>query len=407
MPSLDELQYKEVEPELFPNFGKETENLGPSPYAYTSTEGPSYIAPQDRPKPLQPSGIFKNEYGKHGRDISPLLGVEYSDDVQVADFVNTLLDESATEEARAKAREILRDIAIEASRKGVIVFRHQHKLTVQNQKDLTDQLGLLAGRPKQNGLHIHPRAPRGGIIGEDGLIDPHVYLVTSTTKPQTYGINRNAGAYGSSAWHTDLAYEPVIASYSALKIFQRPADGSGGDTVFANGYALYERLSKPFQNFLKGLTGIHNLLTLPGENYGSYTGARGAPENSGSEYEAAHPIIRTNPVTGWNSLFAAGYHFDRFKELNPIESQNIVNFLHDTLVHSHDLQIRLSWESDSDLVVWDNRSSFHTATSDFKGSRRGVRTTTVGERPYFDENGGLQSEAIYKEIEESIGPLNA
>lgn len=65
--------------------------------------------------------MFKSEFGKYGRDISPLLGVDYSDDVQVADFITTFLDKSATPEARKKAEDIIRDIAIQVSRK-VLLF---------------------------------------------------------------------------------------------------------------------------------------------------------------------------------------------------------------------------------------------------------------------------------------------
>jgi len=33
---------------------------------------------------------------------------------------------------------------------------------------------------------------------------------------------------------------------------------------------------------------------------------RGSPENTGLDFKAVHPVVRTNPVTGWKSLFAIG-----------------------------------------------------------------------------------------------------
>lgn len=37
-----------------------------------------------------------------------------------------------------------------------------------------------------------------------------------------------------------------------------------------------------------------------------YTEARGHPENTGNPLKAVHPVIRTNPVTGWKSVFSIG-----------------------------------------------------------------------------------------------------
>lgn len=412
MPALDELVFKEYTPEVFPNYGKKV-NSGPSPYANSINDGPSYIPPQERSKPLVPSGVFKAEYNKYGKDISPLLGVEYNDNVQVADFITAYLDKESSPETRQKAEKIIRDIAIEISRKGVVVFRHQHKLSVQNQKDFINQLGALAGRPKGNGLHIHPRTPAGGILGNDGKIDPDIILISSLVDSPAnnpYGKRINGGAWASSGWHTDVSFEPVPASYSALRIVQRPDEASGGDTLYANGYALYERFSKPFQKFLEGLTGTYSQPAF--EKLGKdndfllYSEPRGAPENTGDNLTASHPIVRTNPVTGWKSLFGVGHHFDHFNELSAIESQKLTEFIQDTLFNSHDLQVRISWTSDNDLVIWDNRSAFHSATRDYRGVRRGVRAVSVGERPYLDAESGVQSEAIYKEIEEKTGALN-
>ncbi|VVT57970.1 uncharacterized protein SAPINGB_P005972 [Magnusiomyces paraingens] len=406
MPALDELRFEEFDSKYFPKL----EHIsGPSPYAHTPTEGPSYIPPEDRQKPLTSSGTYKKEYGKFGKDISPLLGVEYTEDVQIADFIDTLLNAHSSEEQREKAANLIRDIAIEISRKGVVVFRNQHKLTVQKQKDFTNQLGLLTGKPKDNGLHIHPRAPAGGLIGEDGLIDPEIFYVSSTLD-RRQGKLRRITTFPSIAWHSDITFEPVPADYSALKIVQQPEEGSGGDTLFANGYALYERFSEPYRKFLEGLKGTY---AQPGfeelgkaNNFLLYSQPRGAPENIGDRLTSTHPLVRTNPVTGWKSLYAVGVHFAQINDLTPIEAARVKAFINDTLVNSHDLQIRVSWNGVNDIAFFDNRSAYHTATLDYLGTRRGIRTISIGERPYFDENSGLQSEAIYDELAEKIGNLS-
>lgn len=400
MPALDDLDFKEFDPKYFPEV---KEISGPSPYAHTITKGPSYLSPESRiAKPLEPSGEWAKEFGKYGQDITPLLGVEYSSDVQLADLIDDILKSDVDPKAKEKAQNQIRDLAIEISRKGVVVFRNQHKLTVQNQKDLTQQLGLLTGKPEKNGLHIHPRAPAGGLIGENGLIDPEIYYVVSSFDryQHDYGYRKNEPRYPSIGWHSDVTFEPVPADYSALKIVEQPKDGSGGATLFANGYALYERFSEPYQAFLEGLTGTY---TQPAfndfgkkNNFALYSEERGAPENIGDQLESTHPIVRTNPVTGWKSLYAVGLHFDKINELTGIESKKVQGFINETLIHSHDLQIRVDWKGVNDIAFFDNRSTYHSATFDYIGSRKGIRTISIGERPYLDKNSGVQSDSFNK-----------
>jgi hypothetical protein len=66
------------------------------------------------------------------------------------------------------------------------------------------------------------------------------------------------------------------------------------------------------------------------------------------------------------------------------------------LIDNHDLQVRFRWQGEGDLAVWDNRSTFHTATYDIEGQgeRYGVRTVSVGEAPYFDPESRGRREAL-------------
>lgn len=47
-------------------------------------------------------------------------------------------------------------------------------------------------------------------------------------------------------------------------------------------------------------------------------------------------------------------------------------------------------------AIWDNRSTFHTATGDYAGlgDRFGVRAVGVGETPYFDPNSKSRREEL-------------
>lgn len=90
-------------------------------------------------------------------------------------------------------------------------------------------------------------------------------------------------------------------------------------------------------------------------NFELYSAERGAPENVGSDLIAIHPVIRTNPVTGWKSVFAVGHHCKRINEVSQAESDHLLNWFIQLIVENHDLQVRHRWESPNDLAIWDNR----------------------------------------------------
>jgi alpha-ketoglutarate-dependent taurine dioxygenase len=71
------------------------------------------------------------------------------------------------------------------------------------------------------------------------------------------------------------------------------------------------------------------------------------------------------------------------------------------ITDNQDLQVRLRWQNENDLVIWDNRSVYHIATPDYlddPGSERtGQRAVSLGERPYFDPSSLSRRKALDKE----------
>ncbi|KAI9333224.1 alpha-ketoglutarate-dependent sulfonate dioxygenase, partial [Zopfochytrium polystomum] len=111
---------------------------------------------------------------------------------------------------------------------------------------------------------------------------------------------------------------------------------------------------------------------------------RGAPENAGDSLQAVHPLIRTNPVTGWKGVYAVRGFTRQINELSKDESDAVLQYLFRLNAENHDLQVRFKW-SKNDAAIWDNRSSVHSATSDYGEELRvGDRVVSLGERPYFD-----------------------
>jgi alpha-ketoglutarate-dependent taurine dioxygenase len=125
------------------------------------------------------------------------------------------------------------------------------------------------------------------------------------------------------------------------------------DTLWASAYELYDRLSTPYQRFFEGLTATY---AQPGfaesakvNGFELYSKARGAPENVGAHLEAVHPVVRTNPVTGWKSLYAVGHHVDRINDLTDVESRDALNWFLRLITENQDLQVRHRWQNANDL----------------------------------------------------------
>lgn len=143
---------------------------------------------------------------------------------------------------------------------------------------------------------------------------------------------------GKEQWHSDITFEPVPSDYALLRLTQLPSTGGGrypisttillltdADTLWASGYEVYDRISAPYQRFLEGLTATY---AQPGFNKAAeqngfklYSEPRGAPENVGEVLEAVHPVVRTNPVTGWKSIFALGHHVQSINDVTEEESK--------------------------------------------------------------------------------------
>ncbi|KKA27271.1 hypothetical protein TD95_004095, partial [Thielaviopsis punctulata] len=287
-------------------------------------------------EPLRLSGAL-DKY--EAFDVTPIIGREYVN-VDLAELLNA-----------PNSDELLRDLAITISQRGVVFFRKQDNLTNDLQKQLVQRLGELTGKPENSKLHIHPI--HNSISGDD--VDNQISVISSAQAKKlglALGLNQNNTQSLRKQWHSDITFEPVPSDYTLLRMTQLPVTG-----------------------------GVKN-------NFPIYTAERGAPENVGELLEAVHPVIRTNPVTGWKSVFAVGSHVAHINGLTSEESRHFLDWFVQLVVENHDLQVRHKWHNVNDVAIWDNRSVYHAATPDYVfqglGERSGSRTVGLGERPYLD-----------------------
>ena len=244
--------------------------------------------------PLKSSGSLD---AHESIDITPVIGTEYP----TANLVEWLQSPNADT--------LLRDLAIKISERGVVFFRAQDNLTNDLQKVLIQRLGELTGKPSTSTLHIHPVLNSERELGGE---DPEISTISSVQHKKYYRKpspeELSPKKQNTAQWHADISFEPVPADYTSLRLTQLPK--TGGDTLWASGYEIYDRISEPYQKFLETLTatfaqqGFNDVAKRSG--FELYDKPRGAPENVGSELKAIHPVVRTNPVTGWKSIFPVG-----------------------------------------------------------------------------------------------------
>ncbi|KAF5584013.1 taurine dioxygenase [Fusarium pseudocircinatum] len=295
----------------------------------------------------------------------------------------------------------LRDLAVLVSQRGVVFFRNQD-LNIDDQKYLGQKLGELTGKPQTSKLHRHAlsNSKRGIAVDENGRLDDEVSVISSEQNRKFYNekwssLSKNLAGEG---WHADITFENIPSDYAILKIIQPPQD-VGGDTLWASGYELYDRLSPPFKKLAENLTATHhqpNFVRVK-ETFGEdlIDDYRGAPENTGLDFKAEHPVVRTNPVTGWKSLFAVGHQLSagHINGVSHTESEILKTYFRQLITENHDLQVRFRWGK-NDLAIWDNRSVFHTATNDYVGKRQGNRVVSLGEKPFYDPASQSRREAL-------------
>ncbi|CAG7930847.1 unnamed protein product [Penicillium olsonii] len=316
-------------------------------------------------------------------DVTPVIGREFPN-ASLKDFLRA-----------PNSDDLLRELSLTISQRGVVFFRKQDGLDDDLQKELVQRLGELSGKPSTSGLHIHPVVNSGR---DESVKDDEISVISSVQRKRLYTDRNDRKQSSRREWHSDITFEPIPSDYTLLRLTELPK--TGGDTLWASGYEVYDRISKPYQQFLETLTATYAQPRFneiaKNNDFKVHPGPRGAPENVGEELRAEHPVIRTNPVTGWKSVFAVGAHVQKINDLSEEESRHLLQWFVTLIVENHDLQVRLRWQNPNDLAIWDNRSVYHAATWDYEdqGPRTGHRAVGLGERPYLDPKSIGRREAL-------------
>jgi taurine dioxygenase len=192
-------------------------------------------------------------------------------------------------------------------------------------------------------LAIHPSLP--SIDGSDGIVE--IADPTELTR----------------VWHQDVTHLEHPPSVSI--VVAREVPSVGGDTMWANQYAAYERLSPGLRETVAGLYAVHE-------------GRVGDDEVAA----AIHPVVATHLRTRRKALFVNASYTTRLDGWTAEESEPVLALLYRAAVRD-DLTCRHRWTA-GDLVVWDNRATQHCTVGDTApGERRRLhRVAVAGDIPH-------------------------
>jgi taurine dioxygenase len=177
---------------------------------------------------------------------------------------------------------------------------------------------------------------------------------------------------GEMMFHHDMIHSDMPDKATLLYSVEIPS--TGGNTLFASGYAAYDTLDRAVRDKLDGRIAIHHY------NYGSTQ--KGDGKGTEAFGQNQHPAFRTNEDTGRkavyvNRLMTVGIEGMPQEEAGPLLNAVFDHAEKPEFVYEHVWRV-------GDLMLWDNRCSSHART-DFPSTERRLmlRTTVKGAvKPY-------------------------
>lgn len=234
----------------------------------------------------------------------------------------------------------------------VVFFRNQHQITDQSQRDFARNFGEIVSHP----------------------------TVAAQEEPTILELHSHRGGRANS-WHTDVTFDLRPPKLSILRAVTLP--DLGGDTVWANRVAAYDRLPSNLKALAEKLWAVHgndfDYAASRVELLHDETSKKYRRQYAAQVIKTEHPVVRVHPDTGERSLLL-GHYAQRFVNCNTFESDRLYEIFQ---AHITRLENTIRWRwAPGDAAMWDNRSTQHYAINDY-GDRTRVmrRVTIVGDVP--------------------------
>ncbi len=236
---------------------------------------------------------------------------------------------------------------------GMIVLRDQD-IQSEDQIRFCDAIGGTATRGK-------PAHQRSG--DSDASYGGAVHLVTNLTED-----GKPLGSFGDGeVWfHHDGSFKEI--PYAATVLYGLAVTSTGGETVFANMYLAYDRLSGEMKQRLDGLSALNIY------DYAT-TGRVNLDQDISGINHWVHPMVIRHPDTGRKALFISPLITARIEDIAPNESDALLAELFE-FVDDAEIQFEHKWRV-GDLAMMDNRCMTHARREFPAGEPRMLRRTMV------------------------------
>jgi alpha-ketoglutarate-dependent taurine dioxygenase len=158
-------------------------------------------------------------------------------------------------------------------------------------------------------------------------------------------------------FHTDDSYAESPAAATVLHARALPPSG-GGDTCFLDMRAALRSLEPDLRARLIGLRAVHAY-----NNCGAFPPRAAATGPLEALVEVSHPIVRAHPISGEPALYFDLDRATRIVGMPQAEGRALLQHLQDHAERAAPLYAH-RWR-DHDVLIWDNASVQHRASSDF------------------------------------------
>ena len=248
---------------------------------------------------------------------------------------------------------------------GILDAWHEHSVLRFRGNDLDDD-ALVSFSSRFGKLDNAPLGPRGKLFNESR---PEIAVLSNIVVD-----GKPIGGLGNSelVWHQDMTYEELPPKASLLYGIEVPE--SGGNTSFYSLYRAYDAMPKALANRIEGLTCKHDATrTSAGTLRAGFEESYTNEDRPG----AVHPLIIRHPATGRKALYLGRRPNAWIVGMSDADSDALLDELW-AHVHAHDFTWTQVWQP-GDLVVWDNRCTFHRRDKLDPATRRLMHRTQVGD----------------------------
>ncbi len=244
---------------------------------------------------------------------------------------------------------------------------HEHIVLVFRDQDL-DEDAQLRFAAQFGELGERARPPERRAEGAD--YNAAIMLVSNVREN---GIPIGSLRDGEMWFHHDMSY--TEAPYKGTMLYGIEIPSVGGNTLFANMYEAYDRLSEATKERIRGMRALHV--------YDFALRERVDVSGDISAYKhRIQPVAVTHPVTGRKALYVNPLITARIEDTPADESEKLLDELFeftrdDRLIYEH------VWRP-GDLLMWDNWCSCHARTDFSDTERRLLRRCTILGQPLYE-----------------------